>query len=239
MSTPQHTGSNSQETQKENRSILKHPIFLVLLELLKLFFLSPIAFLSGLFSGKTAFNSQPEDPEDDLNYLQSKVSESNSLNLKSEHIKMNSLRPILKETQQFVDVSDIPLDNQPNTDVYDFPTISLDQLHSYENSEYIYVGINGWVYDVSHRTDAYGPRGSYGIFSNKDASRALAMSSLSASDVKDSEGREGSLLGLEEQQFKTLNQWESFFQQRYKIIASIPKPYQNEIYENYKFQLQS
>ena len=39
---------------------------------------------------------------------------------------------------------------------------------------------------LSHRADFYGPKGSYGLFAGRDASRALAKSSLDKADVENS-----------------------------------------------------
>lgn len=63
----------------------------------------------------------------------------------------------------------------------------------------------GTVFDVSHKRDTYGPGKSYNLFTGKDASRALGMSSLKEEDAISDYST------LSEADTKTLNDWHSFF----------------------------
>lgn len=80
----------------------------------------------------------------------------------------------------------------------------------------IYVAINGTVFDVSAKRDAYGPGGSYAVFAGRDASRGLAMSSLKEEDLLGDH-----LSDLTDKQRQTLKQWEEFFQARYTVAGEI------------------
>ncbi|KAL8771103.1 MAG: hypothetical protein Q9209_003274 [Squamulea sp. 1 TL-2023] len=77
-----------------------------------------------------------------------------------------------------------------------------------------YVAIKGTVFDVSGNT-AYAPEGSYHIFAGKDASRALALSSLKAEDCRpDWED-------LADDKKKVLDDWFTFFSKRYNIVGQV------------------
>ncbi|KAF1826132.1 cytochrome b5 [Dissoconium aciculare CBS 342.82] len=77
-----------------------------------------------------------------------------------------------------------------------------------------YVAIKGTVFDVSGK-DAYAPGGSYAVFAGKDASRALAQSSL-----KEEEARPD-WYDLSDEHKKVLNDWFTFFSKRYNIKGKV------------------
>jgi membrane-associated progesterone receptor component len=79
----------------------------------------------------------------------------------------------------------------------------------------IWVAIKGIIFDVSHNTKAYGPGGGYSVFAGKDASRALAKSSLKPEDCIPKYDD----LGPEE--LKVLDQWVEFFRKRYNIVGRV------------------
>lgn len=57
-----------------------------------------------------------------------------------------------------------------------YVNLTLDELALYNGTDAslpIYVAINGKVYDVSNSRETYGPGGTYGFFSGKDAARAF------------------------------------------------------------------
>ena len=64
----------------------------------------------------------------------------------------------------------------------------------------------GTVFDVSRKTDVYGPGKAYNIFAGKDGSRGLGMSSLKTEDAVP----DWSV--LEEKDKKTLDDWYTFFE---------------------------
>ena len=69
------------------------------------------------------------------------------------------------------------------------------------------------VFDVSSGKEFYGPGGSYHIFAAKDASFALATSSLKPDALT------GDLSKLTESQKDTLVQWYNKYSQKYKIVG--------------------
>ncbi|KAK3111031.1 hypothetical protein LTR53_014106 [Teratosphaeriaceae sp. CCFEE 6253] len=92
-------------------------------------------------------------------------------------------------------------------------TISVDYLSKCDDYP-TYVAIKGTVFDVSGNK-AYGPEGSYKVFAGRDASRALAQSSL-----KDEECRPD-WQDLSDDHKKVLNDWYTFFSKRYNIKGKL------------------
>ncbi|KAL0074753.1 cytochrome b5-like heme/steroid binding domain-containing protein [Phycomyces blakesleeanus] len=91
----------------------------------------------------------------------------------------------------------------------------LAKCNGTDPSKPIYVAIKGDVFDVSKNTDAYGPEGGYKIFTGKDASKALALSSLKPEDcIPD-------ISELTEKDLVVLEQWHAFFSKRYDIVGKV------------------
>ncbi|KAJ5813929.1 uncharacterized protein N7503_000679 [Penicillium pulvis] len=76
------------------------------------------------------------------------------------------------------------------------------------------VAIKGVVFDVS-RNAAYGSTGQYKVFAGKDASRALARSSLKPEDCVPE------WYDLEDKDKTTLDEWFTFFSKRYNIVGKV------------------
>ncbi|KAI4135456.1 MAG: hypothetical protein LQ347_000675 [Umbilicaria vellea] len=74
--------------------------------------------------------------------------------------------------------------------------------------------IKGTVFDVSGNS-AYGPNGSYHVFAGRDASRALAQSSLKAEDCRPE------WEDLPDKEKKVLEDWFTFFSKRYNIVGKV------------------
>ncbi|TKA43960.1 hypothetical protein B0A49_07686 [Cryomyces minteri] len=95
--------------------------------------------------------------------------------------------------------------------------ISLEQLAMCDGNRDgypTYVAIKGTVFDVSGNK-AYGPTGQYRVFAGKDASRALAKSSLKPEEcVPEWED-------LPDSEKKVLNDWYTFFSKRYNIVGQV------------------
>ncbi|KAF2722723.1 cytochrome b5 [Polychaeton citri CBS 116435] len=77
-----------------------------------------------------------------------------------------------------------------------------------------YVAIKGTVFDVTGNK-AYGPEGSYKVFAGKDASRALAQSSLKEEECTPEWN------DLSDEQKKVLNDWFVFFSKRYNVKGKV------------------
>lgn len=82
-------------------------------------------------------------------------------------------------------------------------------------SDKIYVAIKGTVFDVTRNAASYGPGKGYHIFAGKDASRALAKSSLKSEDASPD------YADLGEKERKTLDDWYRFFSLRYNIVGKV------------------
>ncbi|ETW81204.1 hypothetical protein HETIRDRAFT_46209 [Heterobasidion irregulare TC 32-1] len=95
---------------------------------------------------------------------------------------------------------------------------TLDQLKQFDGSDPskpIYVAIKGTVFDVSHKSDTYGPGKSYNLFAGKDASKALGKSSLKPEDAVPDYS------DLPENEMKVLNDWHVFFTKRYNVVGKV------------------
>ncbi|KAI8978966.1 cytochrome b5-like heme/steroid binding domain-containing protein [Pilobolus umbonatus] len=96
--------------------------------------------------------------------------------------------------------------------------ISVSELSKYNGSDPslpIYVAIKGDVFDVSKNTSSYGPGAGYNVFTGKDSSKALGMSSLKPEDCI------ADYSGLTEKELETLEQWHAFFSKRYNIVGKV------------------
>ncbi|KAL2043279.1 hypothetical protein N7G274_003585 [Stereocaulon virgatum] len=109
---------------------------------------------------------------------------------------------------------DPPKLNPPKEDPITMEELAkCDGTHS---SHLTYVAIMGTVFDVSGNT-AYSPNNPYHVFAGKDASRALAQSSLKPADCRpDWED-------LPEKEKGVLKDWFTFFSKRYNIVGKVQK----------------
>ncbi|KAF5376277.1 hypothetical protein D9615_008515 [Tricholomella constricta] len=104
----------------------------------------------------------------------------------------------------------------PKDDPY--TTEELKQYNGSNRNLPIYVAIKGTIFDVSHKSDVYGPGRSYSIFAGKDGSKGLGMSSLKP------EHAIADYSGLDEKDRKVLDDWHSFFSKRYNIVGKVVDP---------------
>jgi predicted heme/steroid binding protein len=65
--------------------------------------------------------------------------------------------------------------------------------------------LTGYIFDVTHKTDSYGPGKSYNVFAGKDGSRGLGKSSLKVEDAV------ADYSVLDEKERKVLDDWHAFF----------------------------
>lgn len=82
-------------------------------------------------------------------------------------------------------------------------------------SPQLYVAIKGTVFDVTRNKAAYGPGEPYHVFVGRDASRALAKSSLEEEDALPE------YTDLPESELSTLDDWYKFFSLRYNIVGKL------------------
>ncbi|KAJ3358487.1 hypothetical protein GGF32_000390 [Allomyces javanicus] len=96
-----------------------------------------------------------------------------------------------------------------------FTKAELAQFDNSDESKPVYLAIKGVVFDVSSNRSMY-PHGSgYGVFAGKDASRALAKSSL------DEEHCVPQWKDLPADELKVLNDWFAFYEKKYPIVGRV------------------
>ncbi|KAJ3492429.1 hypothetical protein NLG97_g5400 [Lecanicillium saksenae] len=82
------------------------------------------------------------------------------------------------------------------------------------DSDKVYVAIKGKVYDVTGNP-SYLPGKAYHVFTGKDASRALGMTSTKVEDVV------ADWSTLSEKEKGVLEDWVTFFSKRYNIVGVV------------------
>lgn len=83
----------------------------------------------------------------------------------------------------------------------------------------IWIGLDGAVYDVTQSGAFYGPGGGYSFLAGRDATLALARSSL---DPKNAEGHGSARVGeLSGKELSTLDQWVAKFSQKYRRVGTL------------------
>jgi len=80
----------------------------------------------------------------------------------------------------------------------------------------IYISYLGQVYDVSSEAATYGPSGNYEVFAGRACTRGVALPSLRLRDVSDDIDDL-----VSEEQVASLSHWESFFQNKYLVVATL------------------
>nr|KAG5701778.1 hypothetical protein BaRGS_000768 [Batillaria attramentaria] len=101
---------------------------------------------------------------------------------------------------------------------------SLEQLREYDGKGKegrILIAVNGKVFDVTKGKRFYGPGGPYGLFSGRDASRALATFSLSEDSLRD---EYDDLSDLNSMQMESVREWEMQFTEKYHYVGKLLKP---------------
>lgn len=96
-----------------------------------------------------------------------------------------------------------------------FTKEQLAKFDGSENSPGIYLAILGQVFDVSKAPQYYGPKGGYGFFAGKDASRAYVTGQF------DDEGLIDDISGLSNSDYLGLDEWISFYHKDYKYVGKL------------------
>lgn len=103
--------------------------------------------------------------------------------------------------------------------------MSLEELHKFNGKldSKNYVAVKGIVFDVSSSgncwiklIESYKPDASYGVFAGQDASIALGKMELSGTGLN-----EYGKTSQSAEEIQIMNDWVSYFQQRYPIVAKI------------------
>jgi len=90
----------------------------------------------------------------------------------------------------------------------------LSKCNGTDPSKPVLIAIKGTVFDVS-RNRAYQPGGPYHVFTGKDPSRALAISSLKPEDCVPE------WHDLEDVYKTVLSEWYAFLSKRYNIVGKV------------------
>ena len=102
-------------------------------------------------------------------------------------------------------------------------TFTIKQLSQYDGTDTtlpILLAARGYVYDVSSSPQFYGRGGGYHLFAGRDASRALALSSLDSSLIP---SEFDDLEDLSEESIETLKNWVNKFDTKYKCVGRLIK----------------
>ncbi|KAJ3289211.1 hypothetical protein HK104_007663 [Borealophlyctis nickersoniae] len=98
-----------------------------------------------------------------------------------------------------------------------FTPAELRQYNGTNSEEPVYLAIKGVVYDVTPARAMYTPPGGYSLFAGRDATRALAKSSLKEEDVTPDD------TGLTEEETGTLNKWVEHYKKKYDIMGTVSR----------------
>jgi membrane-associated progesterone receptor component len=96
-----------------------------------------------------------------------------------------------------------------------FTAQELLQFNASDPSLPIYLAIKGVVYDVTASREMYTPPKGYSVFSGKDASKALGMSSLKPEDCISDYSQ------LSPEDMNTLDKWVEFFKKKYPVVGEM------------------
>lgn len=118
-----------------------------------------------------------------------------------------------------------------NIDIKTLPIFTRMQLAQYDGElkPEIYVGIRGYIYDVTNNSKSYGPGKSYHKLVGKDVSRLLGLNKLQLKPGSDQGDSYDPFLkdntwytgDLSEKQNQIVDKWILFFKKRYRIVGII------------------
>lgn len=95
-----------------------------------------------------------------------------------------------------------------------FGTVELEQFNGVDNNP-VYVAIRGVVYDVTSNREMYRLGKGYACFAGRDASRALAKSTLDANECRSDIG------DLNAEEIAVLDKWVEFYAKKYPVVGRV------------------
>lgn len=101
---------------------------------------------------------------------------------------------------------------------------TLEQLREYDGKGQdgrVLVAVNTKVFDVTRGKRFYGPGGPYAVFAGRDASRGLALFSLTEEAIKD---EFDDLSDLTTMQMDSVREWDMQFTEKYDYIGKLLRP---------------
>lgn len=111
-------------------------------------------------------------------------------------------------------------------DVVEIQDFTPRTLLKYNGNDHkrILIGVKGKVYDVTAGKAHYGPNGPYAFMAGHDASRALAKHSFGSENLTPVDQPIDTLDNLTKEEWDALNQWESFFVNKYPSVGGLVNP---------------
>lgn len=111
--------------------------------------------------------------------------------------------------------------NNEKLNIKDLPIFTRSQLAQYNGTDKpeLYVGIRGYIYDVTSNSNSYGPGKAYHKLVGKDVSRLLGLNKLKL--LEDSDEYTWYTDDLDEKQQGIIDDWVKFFKMRYNIVGVI------------------
>ena len=102
--------------------------------------------------------------------------------------------------------------------------LTLDELKQYNGTNVdgrICIAVNSRIYDVTRGKQFYGPGGPYSIFAGRDASRALALFTVSESALK---SENDDLSDLTSAEMSRMREWQIQLEEKYDFVGRLLKP---------------
>lgn len=107
--------------------------------------------------------------------------------------------------------------------------LNLDELRQYNGTGEdgrICIAVNGRIYDVTRGKQFYGPGGPYSNFAGRDASRALALFTVSESALK---SENDDLSDLTSAEMSRMREWQIQLEEKYDFVGRLLKPGQEPV----------
>ncbi|XP_067948384.1 membrane-associated progesterone receptor component 1-like [Watersipora subatra] len=101
---------------------------------------------------------------------------------------------------------------------------TLEQLREFDGTGAegrVLLAVNGRVFDVTRGKNFYGPNGPYSVFAGRDASRGLAMFSVSEDVIRE---EYDDLQDLDSEQMERVREWEQQLSEKYDHVGKLLRP---------------
>lgn len=125
---------------------------------------------------------------------------------------MEELNEFEKYNQE-VDVKTLPM----------YSRVQLSMCDGRDNGP-MYVGIKGYIFDVTGNAKQYGPGKTYNVLVGRDATRLFGFNKLKLPEQSDDSGLTSTTWyygDLDEKQMGLVDKWVAFFKKRYRIVGVV------------------
>lgn len=113
-------------------------------------------------------------------------------------------------------VAQVPYVRRQSPEKRDYTREELKKYDGSDKTSPILLAVKGIIYDVSARSEFYGPGGAYSAFSGKDASRALAKGSTEPEVAADP-----NVDDLTADEKANLEEWASHYAMKYEVVGKV------------------